>query len=109
MVKLKTKSKPLSTKALQEQILSLNRIGIALSEQHTLNDLLHQILTESRKFTNAEAGSLYIREENQLRFALSQNEVMEKRAREKEKREGIPASKTFTGFYLSLDKSSLAG
>ncbi|HXL73993.1 MAG TPA: HD domain-containing phosphohydrolase [bacterium] len=107
MAKLKTKS--ISTKGLQEQILSLNRIGIALSEQHSLNELLELILTESREFTNAEAGSLYVREENQLRFALSQNEVLEKRARAREKKEGVAASKSFSGFYLSLDKSSLAG
>jgi putative two-component system response regulator len=107
MAKLNTKS--ISTKGLQEQILSLNRIGIALSEQHSLNELLELILTESREFTNAEAGSLYIREGNQLRFALSQNEVLEKRARAKEKREGVTSTKSFTGFYLSLDKSSLAG
>jgi HD-GYP domain-containing protein (c-di-GMP phosphodiesterase class II) len=98
-----------SHKGLQEQILSLNRIGIALSEQHNLNELLALILTESRKFTGAEAGSLYVREGNQLRFALSQNEVLEKKARDQEKKDGVPAPKTFTGFYLSLDKSSLAG
>lgn len=99
----------LSSKGLQEQIMSLNRIGIALSEQHDLNELLDLILTESREFTNCEAGSLYVREGQQLRFALSQNEVLEKRAREKAKKEGVTAVKTFSGFYLSLDKSSLAG
>jgi putative two-component system response regulator len=109
MIMAKQKSKSLSAKGLQEQILSLNRIGIALSEQHSLNELLDLILTESRQFTNAEAGSLYVREGNQLRFAISQNEVLEKRAKAKEKREGIIIPKTFTGFYLSLDKSSLAG
>ena len=106
---LKIKTNLLSTKGLQEQILSLNRIGVALSEQHNLNELLELILKESRKFTGAEAGSLYVREENQLRFALSQNDVLEKRARDKEKKEGVAAPKTFSGFYLSLDKSSLAG
>ncbi len=99
----------LSSRGLQEQIMSLNRIGIALSEQHDLNELLDLILTESREFTNCEAGSLYVREGQQLRFALSQNEVLEKRAREKAKKEGVTAVKTFSGFYLSLDKSSLAG
>ena len=94
----KLKSKSLSTKGLQEQILSLNRIGIALSEQHSLNELLELILTESREFSNAEAGSLYVREGNQLRFAISQNEVLEKRARAKEKKEGVTSVKTFSGF-----------
>jgi HD-GYP domain-containing protein (c-di-GMP phosphodiesterase class II) len=107
MAKLKTTL--VSTKELKEQILSLNRIGIALSEQQNLNKLLELILTESRKFTGAEAGSLYVREGDQLRFALTQNDVLDKRAHEKGKKEGAAASKTFTGFYLSLDKSSMAG
>jgi HD-GYP domain-containing protein (c-di-GMP phosphodiesterase class II) len=92
--------------------LALNRIGIALSKEQDLNQLLTLVLTESRQFTNAEAGSLYVREGQQLRFSVSQNEVLEARSRaelkaQKKQLEVVPP--TFTGFYVSLDKSSLAG
>src|SRR5580658_8550817 len=102
----------MSARGLQEQLLTLNRIGIALSREQDLNQLLTLILTESRQFTNAEAGSLYVREGSQLRFSVSQNEVLDARKKaemraQKKSVEVAPA--TFTGFYISLDKSSLAG
>jgi putative two-component system response regulator len=102
----------MSASGLQEQLMSLNRIGIALSKEQDLNQLLTLILTESRQFTNAEAGSLYVRENHQLRFSVSQNDVLEARKKaelkaQKKNLEVVPS--TFTGFYVSLDKSSLAG
>ncbi len=102
----------MSVNNLQEQLLALNKIGIALTQENNLNQLLTLILNESRNFTGAEAGSLYVREGEQLRFAVSQNEVMEERKKAELKKlkkplEVVPA--TFTGFYISLDKSSLAG
>ncbi len=102
----------LSAKGLQEQMMSLNRIGIALSKEQDLNQLLTLILSESRQFTSAEAGSLYVREGEQLRFSVSQNQVLEARKRAELKALKKPietAPSTFTGFYVSLDKSSLAG
>ncbi len=102
----------MNARGLQEQLLTLNKIGIALSKEQDLNQLLTLILTESRQFTSAEAGSLYVREGQQLRFSVSQNTVLEARKRAELKAlrkplEVVPS--TFTGFYVSLDKSSLAG
>jgi putative two-component system response regulator len=102
----------MSARGLQEQLLTLNKIGIALSKEQDLNQLLTLILTESRQFTSAEAGSLYVREGQQLRFSVSQNTVLEARKRAELKAlrkplEVVPS--TFTGFYVSLDKGSLAG
>ena len=53
-----------------------------------------------------------MREGNQLRFSVSQNDVLEARKKaeakaQKKTLEVVPS--TFTGFYVSLDKSSLAG
>jgi len=104
--------KQLTAKGLQDQLMSLNRIGIALSKEQDLNQLLTLILAESRQFTSAEAGSLYVREGEQLRFSVSQNEVLEARKKAELKALKRPletAPSTFTGFYVSLDKSSLAG
>jgi hypothetical protein len=106
------KKTKMSASGLQEQLMSLNRIGIALSKEQDLNQLLTLILTESRLFTNAEAGSLYVREGQQLRFSVSQNIVMEARKKaelkaQKKAPELVPS--TFTGFYVSLDKGSISG
>ncbi len=102
----------MSASGLQEQMMALNKIGIALTKEQDLNQLLTLILTESRQFTNAEAGSLYVREGEQLRFSVTQNEVLEARKKAEQKAQRKPlevAPSTFTGFYVSLDKSSLAG
>ena len=64
----------------EERIASLNRIGIALSAERDVERLLERILSESRRFTRSEAGSLYLVEESpagpRLRFRLAQNEAI---------------------------------
>ncbi len=58
---------------------NLIKIATALSAEHHLNILLENIVDEARKFTNADAGTLYILEENHLRFEILQNETMNTR------------------------------
>ena len=64
----------------EERVSALNRIGIALSAERDLDRLLERILTESRRFTASEAGSLYLLEEGphgrRLRFKLAQNDAV---------------------------------
>ena len=64
----------------EERIAALNRIGIALSAERDLEKLLETILTESRRFSASEAGSLYLAEDSpegrRLRFKLAQNEAV---------------------------------
>lgn len=64
----------------EERIAALNRIGIALSAERDLEKLLEKILTESRRFTRSEAGSLYLVEDEpdgrRLRFKLAQNDAV---------------------------------
>ena len=64
----------------EERISALNRIGIALSAERDLDRLLEKILTESRRFTGSDAGSLYLLEEGphgrRLRFKLAQNDAV---------------------------------
>lgn len=97
--------------ALREQMLALNRIGISLSRERDVHSLLSLIITESRQLTGAEGGTLYIREGEHLKFAVSQNGVLEKRYREKAKDSNssecsVPA---FASFQVPLNKNSLSG
>jgi HD-GYP domain-containing protein (c-di-GMP phosphodiesterase class II)/DNA-binding response OmpR family regulator len=48
---------------LRDQMIELNFIGTALSTEHDLDRLLEMILHECRRFTHADAGSLYIKED----------------------------------------------
>ncbi len=86
---------------LREQITKLNRIGIALSSETNLDRLLDLIVREVREFTHADAGSIYIREDEQLRFEVAQNDTLLQRD---------PAyADSFRPFPLPLTKKSIAG
>jgi CHASE3 domain sensor protein/GAF domain-containing protein len=50
-------------------------IGVALSSEKDFNRLLEKILSEARAFCNADAGSLYLRtQDNCLKFVLVHND-----------------------------------
>jgi HD-GYP domain-containing protein (c-di-GMP phosphodiesterase class II) len=77
----------------------LNQIGVALSSQREIGVLLSLILKKARDITGADAGSLYlVEEDNQgvrhLRFMLTQNDSLE-----------FP----FQEFTLPLAEDSMAG
>ncbi len=61
---------------LIEQINRLAEIGRALSGEYDLNTLLEKICDEVRKFTYADACTLYIAKENQLHIRIFQNKSM---------------------------------
>ncbi|MGH7491161.1 MAG: HD-GYP domain-containing protein [bacterium] len=85
---------------LQSQIARLNQIGIALSSEHNLNKLLELIVTEARRFTLADGGSLYIKEGDKLNFLVAQTESLEKKSAEK---------LSFKSFYVPLTTESISG
>ncbi len=58
------------------QIKKLSDIGRALSGVYDLNVLLEMIVDQARNFTNADAGTLYIVEDNTLRFQIVQNDSL---------------------------------
>lgn len=93
-------------KRTEREMEELNRIGIALSETRDVNVLLDMILTKAREITGADAGSLYLVEqdhrdaleaghgERHLRFKLTQNDSVQ-----------FP----FKEFVLPMREDSLAG
>ncbi len=76
----------------------LNEIGVALSSQRDIGTLLTLILSKTREITAADAGSLYLVEEDSqgrhLRFMLTQNDSLE-----------FP----YQEFILPLAENSMAG
>ena len=84
----------------RDQLSELNRIGMALMTEHDPDRLLVQILSQARRMTHSDAGSLYLVERGpddtrHLRFKLSQNDTLP----------DLP----LVEFTLPLDRSSLAG
>jgi HD-GYP domain-containing protein (c-di-GMP phosphodiesterase class II) len=81
-------------------VTELTRIGVALSTERDLLTLLGMILSQARRISGADAGSLYLVEApdnapSTLRFKLSQNHTLP----------DLP----FSEFEIPLDHSSLAG
>jgi HD-GYP domain-containing protein (c-di-GMP phosphodiesterase class II) len=60
------------------QIKRLTEIGTALSAEKNLERLLEMLVTEARKFTNSDAGTLYIMsdDEKELNFSIIQNDTL---------------------------------
>ena len=58
------------------QIKKMSDIGRALSGVHDLNALLEMIVDQARSFTSADAGTLYILEDETLRFQIVQNDSL---------------------------------
>src|SRR2546430_3704387 len=58
---------------------ALARIGDALAAQPDRQRALELLLTEARRLTRAEAGTVYLREGDRLRFAAVQNDVLARR------------------------------
>ena len=63
---------------LLNRLKDLNEIGIALSQQRDLNSLLETILEAAKRITDADAGTLYLHEQEQrvLRFEILRNDSL---------------------------------
>ncbi len=95
----KDKSSPI----LRQKMDDLINIGIALTSEKRLDKLLDKIVEEARRFTNADAGSLYLKEGDQIRFVVSQNDTLRKRyGLEKEKED-------FLSFTMPISTENIAG
>jgi len=86
---------------LQDRLRRLNEIGVALSAERDLHKLLRLILLESRLFTRADAGTLYLVGDSVLTFEITQNDTLGKDDTHWEKESHIPP--------VSLDKKSASG
>ncbi|MDQ6885909.1 MAG: GAF domain-containing protein [Gemmatimonadota bacterium] len=85
----------------QHELAELAQVGVALSTERNLLTLLGMILSQARRLTNSDAGSIYLseREEGEgprtLRFMLTQNESL--------------PDVEFGEFTVPVDHTSLAG
>lgn len=82
------------------QLRELNRVGMALMSERDPDQLLGLILTQARRLTGSDAGSLYLVEEGEdtsshLHFLRAQNDSLR----------DVPDP----DFKLPLDRSSIAG
>lgn len=86
----------------KEKLETLSRLVIQLNRVSDLDILMEHILTQARRFVNADAGSIYIAEDRILRFTYTQNDTLQKRLSPGEKL-------IYSTFSLPIDVQSIAG
>ncbi len=86
----------------KEKLDNLTALGIELNQIHDLDILMERILFKARSFVNADAGSIYILEGDQLLFTYTQNDTLQRRLQKGEKL-------IYSTFTIPIDETSIAG
>jgi response regulator RpfG family c-di-GMP phosphodiesterase len=86
----------------QEKLDGLTRLAIELSQINDLDILMEHVLRRSRQFTNADAGSIYVREKQSLLITYTQNDTLEKKLPDGEKL-------IYSTFKIPINEKSIAG
>lgn len=90
---------------MSEQMDKFKRVLEFESEISKIRDidfLLEKILAEARAFTGSDAGSIYIRERDSLKFSYTQNDTLQAQ---------LPSGKKliYSAFSTPIDSSSISG
>src|SRR5208283_1761977 len=86
----------------KEKLKQIIQLGNEFTEVKDLDILLERILASARHIVNADAGSIYVKENNRLKFTCSQNETMQKKL--------APGKKLiYSTFTIPIDNESIAG
>jgi len=86
----------------QEKLEHIATLGINLHQIKDLDILMQTILTEARDFVNADAGSIYVREDDNLNFTYTQNDTLSRRLPEGEKL-------IYSTFTMPINERSISG
>lgn len=86
---------------MRARIDAITRLGTELSRIHDFHLLMEHILTEARTLVGADAGTIFVREGDTLRFAFSQNDTMDAAGR--------MAAARFSSLVVAVDRHSIAG
>lgn len=62
--------------SLQERVIRLNKIGVALGSEDDIDTLLEMIICEAKALTYADGGTLYIKDGDTLRFKVVQTDSL---------------------------------
>ena len=87
----------------EQRLDEILEIGLALTTERDLSSLLERVLETARRFTGAEAGTLFLREGDHLRFAVVQNDFLQRKLGTAAMRERLQSEP------LRLTEPSLAG
>ncbi|MCK5032564.1 MAG: HD domain-containing protein [Calditrichia bacterium] len=86
----------------KQKLQRIIQLGLEISQIKDLDILLEKVLTEAKKLVDADAGSLYIIEDNKLKFSYSQNDTLVKKLTKGRKL-------IYTTFSMPINNNSIAG
>jgi len=86
----------------REKIALITQISLDINTVKDLDLLLERILTNARRFFNADAGSIYLKDKDELKFSHAQNDALQKR---------LPPGRklVYTSFTVPINSRSIAG
>lgn len=85
-----------------EKLKLILDLGLEISQIKDIDLLLEKILSEARTFTNCDAGSIYVKEGDSLKFSYAQNDTMQRQ---------LPAGRKlpYSTFTVPINNNSIAG
>ncbi len=86
----------------REKINLIARITLDINEVKDVDLLLERILTNVRKFSSADAGSIYLKEGDELKFSYTQNDTLQQRL-------ALGKKLIYNTFSIPINKNSIAG
>lgn len=86
----------------EEKLRKIIDLGYEISQIKDIDLLLEKILLEARHFTNCDAGSIYVREGDNLVFRYAQNDTMQRQLQPGKK---LP----YSTFSVPISNTSIAG
>ncbi|MFA6035125.1 MAG: GAF domain-containing protein, partial [Myxococcota bacterium] len=86
----------------QNKLVEVIESGLQLAQVRDLDVLLERVLESARRFVNADAGSIYVREGENLKFSHAQNETLRRRL-------GPRRKLMYTTFSVPINNRSIAG
>jgi len=86
----------------KEKIDLIAQISLEINEVKDLDILLERILTHVRRFFNADAGSIYQKQGDELKFSYTQNDTLQKRL-------GPDRKLIYNTFFVPINNQSIAG
>lgn len=86
----------------KEKINLITQISLDINEAKDIDLLMERILTNVQRFFNADAGSIYLKQGEQLQFSHTQNDTLRKRL-------GPGKKLIYNTFSIPINNNSIAG
>lgn len=86
----------------KEKIDLITQISLDINQVKDVDLLLEKILTNARKFFDADAGSIYLKDGDELKFNYTQNDTLQRRL-------GPGKKLIYSTFSIPINNMSIAG